>query len=172
MGPMIVLWVPAYGSITFTFILLWTRLMVGFVGLSTEPSLLLLVLTGFLTWELSISFECSSLLIRRSLMITLVSFSGIGNFSSGITLLHNINLFHWYLSLFRVGTTYDLGVLSPDVDINVAGGHRVMLDALCSHTGCWSRSGGSSLAWASCQAYSCFLGRLLHCCRGLWWLLG
>ena len=69
-----------------------TRLMAGFGGLSTEPPLLLLVLKGFWTWGLSLPFECSSLLIRRSLMITLVAFSGIGNCSSGITLLHNINL--------------------------------------------------------------------------------
>ena len=69
-----------------------TRLMVGFRGLSTEPPLLLLVLKGFWTWELSLPFEWSALLIRRSLIITLVAFHGTGNLSSDITLLHNINL--------------------------------------------------------------------------------
>ena len=46
-----------------------TRLMAGFGGLNTEPPLLLLMLKGFWTWGLSLPFERSSLLIRRSLMI-------------------------------------------------------------------------------------------------------
>ena len=42
--------------------------------------------------------------------------------------------------------SYDLGVLSPGVGISVAGCHRLTFGAFCTHTGCWSRSGGSSLA--------------------------
>ena len=101
-------------------------------------------------------------------MITLVAFHSTVNFSSGITLLHNINLCCWYLAPFGVDITHNLGVFSPGVDISVAGCHRLTLGAFCSHTGCWSSSGGSSLAWASCPAYSCPLERLLHYCRGLW----
>ena len=98
-------------------------------------------------------------------MIKQLAFGGIGNLSSGITLPHNMNLFAWYLAPFG-NTIYSLGVFSPSVDITVAGYHRLILIAFCSHTGCWSRSGGSSLAWASCPAYSCLLERLLNCCRG------
>ena len=60
-------------------------------------------------------------------MITQIAFGGIGSFSSGITLLHNINLFHCYVAPFGVDTTYDLGVFSPGVDITFASCHRLML---------------------------------------------
>ena len=109
-----------------------TRLMVGFGGLNNKPPLLLLVFKRFWTWVLSLLFECSSLLIMRSLMITLVVLPGTGNFSSGITLLHNINLCCWYLAPSGVDTTYNLGVFSPGVDIYVVGCHRLTLGAFCS----------------------------------------
>ena len=67
-----------------------------------------------------------------------------------------------------VDTTYDLGGLSPGVDIPVAGCHRLTFGAFSSHTDCWSRSGGSSLAWPLCQAYSFPLEKLLDSCRRLW----
>ena len=79
-------------------------------------------------------------------IFTLVAYDGTGNFSSRMTLLHDINLFHQYLAPSGVDTTYDLGVLSPGVDITVAGLHRLTLGAFCSHTCCWGGSGGSSLA--------------------------
>ena len=141
-----------------------TRLMVGFGELNTEPPLLLSVLKEFWDWELSLPFECSLLLIRRSLMITLVASHSTGNFSSGITLLHNITLCCWYLAPSGVDTTYDLGLLSPGLDITVAGCHRLTLGDFGSHIGSWSGSGGSSLTWASCQAYFFFLRRLLQYC--------
>ena len=142
-----------------------TRLMKDFGGLSIEPPLLLSVLMGFWTWGLSLPFGCNSLLIRRALKLTLVAFGGIGNFSSGITLHHNINLFCWFLAPSGMDITYNLGVFSPGVDITVAGCHRLTLDAFCSHTSCWGGSGGSSLARASCPAYFCLLKGLLHCYR-------
>ena len=138
------------------------RLMMGFEGLSTEPPLLLIVLKGFGPGDYHFHLSVGSL------MITLVAFADICNFPFGITLLHSINLLQWYLSPFGVDTAYDLGVFSPGVDITVASFHRLMLGAFCSHTGCWSRSSGSSFAWASCPAYFCLLRRLLKCCLGLW----
>ena len=51
-------------------------------------------------------------------------------------------------------STYDLGGLPPGVDVSVAGCHRLIFDAFCSHTVCWVGSGGSSLEG------------LLPCCRG------
>ena len=62
-------------------------------------------------------------------MITLLAFGGTGNFSSGITLLHNINMF-LFLVPSGVDTTNDLGVFSPGVDITVAGCHRADIGCL------------------------------------------
>ena len=61
-------------------------------------------------------------------ILTLVAFGDTGNFSSGITLLHNINLYHWYLASSGMDNTYDLGVFSPCVDITVADCHRLTLE--------------------------------------------
>ena len=140
--------------------------MVGFGGLSIEPPLLLLVLKGLGTLGLPLPFDCSSLLIWQALILKLVAFGDTGNISSGITLCHNINPFCYYLAPSGMDITYDLDMFSPGVDITVAGCYRLTLGAFCSHIGCWGRSGGSSLAWSSCPAYSCLLKRLLHCCRG------
>ena len=52
-------------------------------------------------------------------IFALLAFGGTGNFSSGMTLLHDINLFHQYLAPSGVDITYDLGVLSPGVGITV-----------------------------------------------------
>ena len=52
-------------------------------------------------------------------IFTLVAFDGTGIFSSSMT-LHDISLFHQYLALSGVDTTYDLGVLSPGVGIIMA----------------------------------------------------
>ena len=54
-------------------------------------------------------------------IFTLVAFGGTGNFSSGMTFYYHINLFHQFLAPSGVDTTYDLGVLSPGVDITVVG---------------------------------------------------
>ena len=77
-----------------------TRLMVGFGGLSTEPPLLLSMLKGFWTWGLSLPFECSSLLIRTSLMITQLFFTLVSLFSTTSTsftgIWHNLG---WILHM-------------------------------------------------------------------------
>ena len=92
-----------------------TRLMAGFGGLSNEP---VLVFKGFWTWGLSLSLdEVPALWVHLD---TLVAFGGTGNFSSGMTLLHDINLFHQYLGPSGVDTTCDLGVLPLGVGITVA----------------------------------------------------
>ena len=54
-------------------------------------------------------------------IFTLVAFGVTDNFSSSMTLVHDINLFHLYLALSGVDTTYGLRVLSPGVGITVAG---------------------------------------------------
>ena len=73
----------------------------------------------------------------------LVAFGGTGNFSSGITLCCNINLFCQCLAPSGVVTTYDLGVFSSDVDITETACHRLTMGNFCSHTGCWGKSDGS-----------------------------
>ena len=131
---MIVLWVPADGNITFRYILLFgARLMVGFRGLSIEPSVLLSVLQRFWTWELSLPLEHSLLLIGGALTLRLVAFGGTSNFSSGITLCCNISLFCRYLAPSLVDTTYDLGLFALSVDITMAGCHMLTLGAFWSH---------------------------------------
>ena len=85
-------------------------------------------------------------------IFTLVAFGVTGNFSSSRNLHCNINLFHRGLAPCGVDTTYNLVVFSPGVDITVAGCHMLIFGAFCSHTGCWGRSSGSSLAWALCPA--------------------
>ena len=57
----------------------------------------------------------------------LLPFGGTGNFSSGMTLLHHINLCCWYLIPSGVETTYDLQGLSPVWIFSVAGCHRLTL---------------------------------------------
>ena len=112
-----------------------TRLMVGFGGFSTEPPLLLSVLKGFWTWGLSLSHEVPALWVH--LYLHLLPLMVLSIFSSSMTLLHVINLFHHYLAPSGVDTTYDVGVLSPGVDISVAGCHRLTFGAFCNHIGCW-----------------------------------
>ena len=145
-----------------------SRLMVGFGGLSIEPPLLLSVFMGFWTYGLSCPFECRSILIRSALILTLLAFGGTSNFSSGITLCHNINPFCHYLAPSGMDITYDLGVFPHGVDITVTGCHRLTLGAFCSQTGCWSSSGGSPWHGHHACHVSCLLKRLPHCYWGLW----
>ena len=144
--------------------------MVGFGGFSTEPPLLLLVCKGFWTWGLSFLLIWGACTMGAPIF-TLVTFGGTWH----LFIQYDSSPCHQPVSpLFAQGvdTTYDLGVSSPGGGITVACQHRLALGAFCSHTGYWVWSGGSSLAWASCTAYSCPMERLLHCCRGLWQLLG
>ena len=96
-----------------------TRIMVSFEGLSIATFIIIRAL-GFWPWGKSLSLECSSL-IRCTFILTLIACGGISNFithlASGFTHCHNINLFLLYLVPSRMGTTYDLGVFSPHVDI-------------------------------------------------------
>ena len=110
---------------------------------------------GFWTCGLSCPFECRSILIRSALILTLLAFGGTSNFSSGITLCHNINPFCHYLAPSGMDITYDLGVFPHGVDITVTGCHRLTLGAFCSQTGCWGSSGGSP--WHGHHACPCFL---------------
>ena len=82
---------------------------------------------------------------RGAPILTLAGFSGTGNFSSGVTLHYNISLFCKHLAPSGVHITYDLGVFSPGMIITVAGCHRLILGAFCSHSGCWGSNSGSFL---------------------------
>ena len=117
----------------------------------------IIINAGGMAWGGSLSLDCDVYPTNGAPLLTLVSFGGTGNFSSGITLCHNISLFCQHLASSGVDTTYGLRVFSPGVDVTVASCHRLTLGSFCSHTGCWGRSGGSSLAWASCPVYSCLL---------------
>ena len=125
-----------------------TRLWLGFGGHLVEVPLLLSVFMG--VWTLGLSLSLTLGTCTMGAPIFTIAFGGSGNISSGISICHNINHFHWYLTPYEVDTTYDLGVSSPGVDITVASCHSLTFRAFCSHTGCWGRSGGSSLAWALC----------------------
>ena len=89
-----------------------TRLMMGFGGLHTEPPLLVSVLTGFWTWGQSLSLKCRSLLIRGTLILTLIALGGTGNYdlSSGMTHCHTINPLLLYLAPSGMDIIYDQGV--------------------------------------------------------------
>ena len=113
-----------------------TRFMVGFGGLSIEPPLLLSMLMQFWTWELLLSLKWGACTMGAPIF-TLVAFGDMGNFSSGMTLCCNSNLFCWYLAPSGVDITYDLGLFSSGVDTTVTGCHRLTLGACCSHTSCW-----------------------------------
>ena len=119
---------------------------------------------GFWAWGLSLSLKWGTCTMDAPIL-TPVAFDGTGSFSSGITLHCNINLFWQYLTPSGLDITYDLGVFSSGVNITVAGCHRLTLGTFCSHNSNLGRNSGSSLAWASCPAYSCLLERLFHCCR-------
>ena len=69
--------------------------MVGF-GSRTEPPLLLSVLKGYWTWGLSLSLNWGAHTMDAPIF-TLVAFWWHWQFSSGMTLLHHINLCCWYL---------------------------------------------------------------------------
>ena len=169
---MVVLWVPADGSITFRYILLWHQIN---GGLWRTLYLATFIIIGAHTvLDLgTITFTHWGACIMGAPIFTLVVFGGTGNFSSGMTLLlHNINLFHQFFAPCRVDTIYGLGVVSSGIGITIAGWHRLTWGAFCSHTGYWGRSGGTPLAWASQPAYSCPLESLLHFYMGLWSLLG
>ena len=62
----------------------------------------------------------------------------ISYFTSAITHCKNINLL-LYLAASGMDTTYDLGVISPGVDISVAGCYRLILGIFCSHTDCYRK---------------------------------
>ena len=113
-----------------------TRLMVGFGGFSIETPFIINGAQGVLDLG-TITVPYRGACTMGAPIFTLVAFCGIGIFSSSMTLLHNINLFYQYLASSGVDTTYDLGVLSTGVDISVAGCHRLIFGAFCSHTGCW-----------------------------------
>ena len=139
------------------FILCMHQIMGGLLG---ELPLLLLVLRGVWTWGQSHLLDWGDCTSIDAPKFTLVAFGGTFNFSSSMTLHHNINLFCQYFAPSGGDTTYGLVVSLPGMDTTVAGCHWLMLGAFCSHSGCWDRSSGSSLAWALCLAYSCLLRRL------------
>ena len=142
-----------------------TRLMVGFGGFSVEPPLLLSVLKGFWTWGLSLSLNWGAHTMGAPIF-TLVAFGGTWHpfIQYDFSPSHQPVLL--VLCTIWGRSTYDLGGFPPGVDISVAGCHRLMFDAFCSHTVCWVGSGGSTLAWESCPAYFHPLEGLLPCCRG------
>ena len=85
-----------------------------------ELPLLLSVAIGVWALGLSLSLNCGPCTMDAPIF-PLVAFSGTGNFSSGMTLHCNINLYHWYLAPSGVDTIYNLEVFSPGVNITVAG---------------------------------------------------
>ena len=164
-GLIIFLWVPAGGSITSRYIFLWHQINGGLWRILYWPTFIIIGAQGFWTWGLSLLLNWGAHTMGAPIF-TLVAF-----------------WWHWQLFiqydssplhqpvLLVFGTiwgrsTYDLGGLSPGVDISVAGCHRLTFGAFYSHTGCWVGSGGSFLAWASCPAYFCPLEGLVYCCRG------
>ena len=151
---MIVLWVQVDGSFTFRYILLWHQINGGLWR--TLYWMTFIIIGAHRVFDVgTIPFTYWGASTVAAPIFALVAFVVTGNFLSSTTLLLDIKLFHQYLAPSGVDTTYDLGVLSPGVGITVAGWHRLTLAAFCSHTGYWGGSGGSSLAWASCPAYSC-----------------
>ena len=164
-GLMIVLWHPAGGSITSRFILLWHQINGGVWRILYWDTFIIIGAQGFLDLGTITSLNWGAHTMGVPIF-TLVAFGGTWHPSIQYQFSppHQPVLLVFCTIWGRC--TYDLGGLPTGVDISMAGCHRLMFGAFCTHTGCWSRNGGRSMAWASCPAYFYPLKGLVPCCRG------
>ena len=114
--------------------------MTGFGGFDIEPLYYYLYI-GVWTFRLSLSHECSALLITGALTLTLITIGDTGqlHFTYNIR-CHSLPQDQPVPSKFvppGADNTYDLGVFSPAIDVIVSGCARLIFDIFFNHSDCW-----------------------------------
>ena len=97
---------------------------------------------GFWTGDDHLHLKCSTLLIRGTLILTLIANGDTENFdhTSDIryqSLPEHQTSFLLYLAPSSEDTACDLGVFPPSVDISVVGCHGLTSVIFCNHTSYW-----------------------------------